>query len=200
MKVIEVPNSLNLPRKKYVLEENEQHLLEFKPGIEVLPAQYYDSDNGGEFQYLKRHEVGEKGWKDGGHEVIDDYGLRRAFHLDALIVHPKVFKTKRKQKTYDFIQQQLGPQPEMTGEKRKRGRPALPPELRKVQEVYVPKGTKRGRPKKDPSELKTQKVYVPNGGKRGRKPLDPEVKAQREAEKAKLALLPKKGRGRPKKL
>ena len=201
MKIIEVQNPLSIPRKKYILEENEQHLLDFKPGIEVLPAQYYDSDNGGEFQYLKRHEVGEKGWKEGGHEVIDDFGLRRAFHLDALIIHPKVFKSKRKQKTYDFIQQQTPISGVESNEpKRGRGRPAIAPELRKTPTVYVPKGTGRGRPRKDPSEIKTPKVYVPTGGQRGRKPLSPEIKAQREIEKAaKLASKPIRGRGRPKK-
>ena len=42
-----------------------------------------------------KHEPNTPGWKDGGYECYDINGAFRAFHLDALIVHPRVFKKKQ---------------------------------------------------------------------------------------------------------
>lgn len=154
MKVISIPDPTMGTRKKFVVEENESELLNFQPGIEVLPAMYHESVNSGNYYYVKLHEPGEKSWKDGGHECIDENGFMRAFHLDSLIVHPRVFAKKVKTKV----------KVESTG---KRGRPKMDPSLKKTVEAYVKTGGKRGRPAKDPSELKSI-VYVKTGGKRGR--------------------------------
>lgn len=154
MKVISIPDPSMGTRKKFVVEENESELLNFQPGIEVLPAMYHESVNSGNYYYVKLHEPGEKSWKDGGHECIDENGFMRAFHLDSLIVHPRVFAKKVKTKV----------KVESTG---KRGRPKMDPSLKKTVEAYVKTGGKRGRPAKDPSELKSI-VYVKTGGKRGR--------------------------------
>ena len=125
----------------------------------MLPAQFADSDTNTTptFYYIQRHEPNTPHWKDGGHEVGDSNGAKRAFHLDALIVHPKYFKRKAKA---EKILKSKG-----TG---KRGRPKMDPALRKTPTVYVPTGGKRGRPRKDPNTLQAPKVYVPTGRKRGR--------------------------------
>ena len=158
MQVIEIPANV-CPRKAFKLDSDEQHLIEFKPGIEVLPAQFADSDTNTTptFYYIQRHEPGTPHWRDGGHECSDSNGARRAFHLDSLIVHPKYFKRKAKA---EKIRTSKG-----TG---KRGRPKMDPSLKKTPTVYVKTGGKRGRPRKDPNTLQTLKVYVPTGGKRGR--------------------------------
>ena len=153
MKLIEIPANI-VPRKAYVVDENEQEYLNFTTGIEVLPAMYYNSADAGPFYFVKTHEVGEIGWSDGGHECIEANGARRAFHLDSLIVHPKHFKRKEK----------AAKKLKSSG---KRGRPKMDPSLKKTPTVYVKTGGKRGRPKKDPSQLKSV-VYVKTGGKRGR--------------------------------
>jgi hypothetical protein len=152
MKVIDIDAPI-VPRKAYVVDLDEQHFLEFKEGIEVLPAQYYENEYGNKFYYFKKHEDGEPGWKGGGYECTDETGARRAFHLDALIVHPKLFKKKAK------VQENKP--------KGKRGRPKMDPSLKKTPTVYVKTGGKRGRPKMDPT-LKKSMVYVKTGGKRGR--------------------------------
>lgn len=158
MKIIEIPAAI-VPRKAFSLDADEQHLTEFKRGIEVLPAQYADSDTNGTpiFYFIQRHEPGTPHWQDGGYECSDSNGARRAFHLDSLIVHPKYFKRKAKA---EKIRTSKG-----TG---KRGRPKMDPSLKKTPTVYVKTGGKRGRPRKDPNTLQTLKVYVPTGGKRGR--------------------------------
>lgn len=185
-------NTTSIPRKAYALtEEEQQQYLDFKEGIEVLPAAYSEGETADTFTYIKKHEPGEKHWRDGGHECWDSYGIKRAFYLDALIIHPKVFSTKRK--TVKITPSEFNkPEPG------RRGRPSLPPELRKTQ-PYVAKGTKRGRKPMDPSLKKEQKTYTPNGGRRGRAPLSAEVKAQREAEKLAKSLLSSGKRGRPRK-
>ena len=155
MKVIEIEAPV-YPRKAYVVESDEQHFLEFKSGIEVLPAMYYDSNPDTIFYYRKKHEDGEPGWKGGGYECVEANGAMRAFHLDSLIVHPKYFKRKAKA---EKIRTSIG-----TG---KRGRPKMDPSLKKEVTVYVKTGGKRGRPKMDPT-LKKSTVYVKTGGKRGR--------------------------------
>ena len=158
MKIIEVPANV-CPRKAYQLDSDEQHLVEFKPGIEVLPAQFADSDTNTTpiFYFIQRHEPNTPHWKDGGFECSDSNGARRAFHLDSLIVHPKYFKRKAKA---EKILKSKG-----TG---KRGRPKMDPSLKKTPTVYVKTGGKRGRPRKDPNTLQAPKVYIPTGGKRGR--------------------------------
>ena len=155
MKVIEIEAPV-YPRKAYVVESDEQHFLEFKSGIEVLPAMYYDSNPDTIFYYRKKHEDGEPGWKGGGYECVEANGAIRAFHLDSLIVHPKYFKRKAKA---EKIRTSTG-----TG---KRGRPKMDPSLKKEVIAYVKTGGKRGRPKMDPT-LKKSIVYVKTGGKRGR--------------------------------
>lgn len=155
MKIINIDAPI-VPRKAYVLEENEQEYLNFTNGIEVLPAQYYENDYGAKFYFRKRFEPGERFYPEGGFECVEENGSRRSFHLDALIVHPRYFERKKKA---EKIRTSTG-----TG---KRGRPKMDPSLKKTVEVYVKTGGKRGRPKKDPSELKSM-VYVKTGGKRGR--------------------------------
>ena len=155
MKVIEIEAPV-YPRKVYVVESDEQHFLEFKTGIEVLPAMYYDSNPDTIFYYRKKHEDGEPGWKGGGYECVEANGAIRAFHLDSLIVHPKYLKRKAKA---EKIRTSTGTN--------KRGRPKMDPLLKKEVTVYVKTGGKRGRPKMDPT-LKKSTVYVKTGGKRGR--------------------------------
>ena len=155
MKVIEIEAPV-YPRKAYVVESDEQHFLEFKSGIEVLPAMYYDSNPDTVFYYRKKHEDGEPGWKGGGYECVEANGAIRAFHLDSLIVHPKYFKRKAKA---EKIRTSTGTN--------KRVRPKMDPSLKKEVTVYVKTGGKRGRPKMDPT-LKKSTVYVKTGGKRGR--------------------------------
>lgn len=152
MKIINVDAPI-VPRKAYVVEIDEQHLLEFTEGVEVLPAQYYESDPGTKFYFLKKHEDGTPGWSGGGYECYDGTGAKRAFHLDSLIVHPRLFKKKAK------VQENKP--------KGKRGRPKMDPALKKTPTVYIKTGGKRGRPKMDPT-LKKSTVYVKTGGKRGR--------------------------------
>ena len=157
MQIIEIPASI-VPRKAFKLDSDEQHLVDFKPGIEVLPAHYADTDNSSTpvFYFVKRHEPLTPHWYEGGYECTDSNGAKRAFHLDALIVHPKYFKRKAKA---EKIRTSKG-----TG---KRGRPKMDPSLKKTPTVYVKTGGKRGRPKMDPA-LKKSIVYVKTGGKRGR--------------------------------
>lgn len=158
MKVIEV-KAHTLTRKAYQLNADEQQYLNFKPEVEVLPAMYYDSEiASGKFYFTKKHEPGTPGWKDGGYECYDDNGAFRAFHLDALIVHPKLFKGKIKAPITGVM---------IDKPKGKRGRPKKDPSLLKVKTEYVSTGRKRGRPKKDASELKS-KPYVKTGNRRGR--------------------------------
>jgi hypothetical protein len=155
MKVIDVEAPI-YPRKAYVVEANEQEYLNFTKGIEVLPAQYYESDNGNKFYFKQHHPDGTPGWKGGGYECTDTTGASRAFHTDSLIIHPRYFKRKAKA---EKIRTSTG-----TG---KRGRPKMDPSLKKEVTVYVKTGGKRGRPKMDPT-LKKSTVYVKTGGKRGR--------------------------------
>jgi len=160
MKVIEVKNNL-ITRKAYELDNDEQHYLEFKPDIDVLPALYYNSDvASGNFYFKQKHEPGTPMWENGGYECYDENGAFRAFHLDALIIHPRIFKGKSKSKAAIEL---ITNKP-----KGKKGRPKMDPSLKKTTEVYVPTGGKRGRPKMDPSLKKTIVEYVPTGGKRGR--------------------------------
>ena len=156
MKIITIDGDI-MSRKAYVLDDNEQQYLDFKPGIDVLPAAHYESDTAGNFYFVQQHEVGERFWKDGGYECVDDYGMKRAFCLDALIVHPRIFKGKTKAKVKVDEDKPKG----------KRGRPPIDPSLKKVVTEYKPTGGKRGRPAADPA-LRKSHVYIPTGGKRGR--------------------------------
>lgn len=153
MKIVEIEGAC-INRKAYELDENDNHLIEFTTGIEVLPAMYHDSEIHSRFFYVTKHEPNTPGWRDGGYECYEDNGSRRAFYLDALIVHPRYFKKKAKAEKR-----------KLTGGKR--GRPSMDPSLKKVLGPYVPTGGKRGRPAKNPTERKSL-VYVPTGGQRGR--------------------------------
>jgi len=188
MEIIEIQAKHGM-RKAYQLSIDEQHFLEFKPEIEVLPASYFESENSGKFYFIKRHEPNTPGWKDGGYECYDGDGAKRAFFLDALIVHPRYFKKKIKSTvTGEMIDKPKG----------KRGRPKMDPSLLKVKKEYIPSGKGRGRPRKNPDEIKS-KPYVPTGGKRGRKPLSEEERMKREAEKLAKAKISQGRRGRPRK-
>jgi hypothetical protein len=159
MKVIEIKNNLTT-RKAYELKDSEQHYLEFKPDIDVLPAMYHDSEiASGNFYFKKRHEPNTPMWKEGGYECYDENGAFRAFHLDSLIIHPRIFRGKSKSKAASEL---IVDKP-----KGKRGRPKMDSTMKKTVEVYVPTGNPRGRKKKDPSELKS-KPYVKSGKPRGR--------------------------------
>ena len=155
MKIIEIEVKVS-NRKAYEIEADEQEYLNFSAGIEVLPAQYYESDNGNKFYFKKYHPDGTPGWKGGGYECTDTTGASRAFFADSLIIHPRYFKRKAKA---EKIRTSTG-----TG---KRGRPKMDPSLKKEVIAYVKTGGKRGRPKMDPT-LKKSIVYVKTGGKRGR--------------------------------
>ena len=138
MKVITIDDPV-MERKAYLLDKDEQQYTEFTSGIDVLPAMYYSSEvASGNFYFVKRHEPGEQFWRDGGYECVDDHGMKRAFHLDALIVHPRVFQGKTKAKVKVDEDKPKG----------KKGRPKMDPSLKKSFAVYVPTGGKRGRPKK----------------------------------------------------
>jgi hypothetical protein len=193
MDIITIPASLDTMRKAYVLNEEENHLLNFKPNIEVLPAETYEASGSIRYYYLKKHDVGEPHWQEGGYECFDSTGAKRSFHLDALIIHPGAVEGKRPHKTSKrgrpkkgetAIKLDVDPNAPKRGRGRpkkdpselvvkrvntggKRGRPRKNPDEVKVKE-YKPTGGKRGRPKKDPSELVKNKVYVPTGRKRGR--------------------------------
>ena len=156
MKIITVNGDI-MSRKAYALDDNEQQFLDFKPGIDVLPAAHYESDTAGNFYFVKEHEPGEKYWPEGGYECVDDYGMKRAFFLDALIVHPRTFKGKTKAKVEVDEYKPKG----------RRGRPPMDPSLKKTVAEYKPTGGFRGRPRKDPGELKS-KLYVKTGKPRGR--------------------------------
>ena len=139
MKIIEIPAKV-YPRKAFMLDESEHaDYLTFTPGIRVLPAEY--TVNSGDsikdvsdstFSYIKFHEDGEQFWDGGGHHT----GVKRAFYPDALIVHPDLFKKRKK------LKQTVA---KLEG---KRGRPKMDPILKKEIQIYVPTGGKRGRPKK----------------------------------------------------
>jgi hypothetical protein len=143
MKIIEIPAKV-YPRKAFMLDESEHaDYLTFTPGIRVLPAEY--TVNSGDsvkdvsdstFSYIKFHEDGEQFWNGGGHECVDHTGVKRAFYPDALIVHPDLFKKRKKLK--QTVAKSEG----------KRGRPKMDPILKKEIQIYVPTGGKRGRPKK----------------------------------------------------
>jgi hypothetical protein len=157
MKVITIDDPV-MERKAYLLDEDEQQYTEFTPGIDVLPAMYYSSEvASGNFYFVAKHEPGERFWKDGGYECVDDHGMKRAFHLDALIVHPRTFQGKTKAKVEIDEDKPKG----------KRGRPPIDPSLKKITPEYKSTGNKRGRPAADPA-LRKSYVYVPTGGKRGR--------------------------------
>lgn len=82
---------------------------------------------------------------------------------------------------------EVAAEPEIAAEPKKRGRPALPPELKKV---YIPNGRPKGR-KPLPPELK--KSYVPTGNPKGRPKTKemtmPEVMAQMRAMQAQIKAL-----------
>lgn len=178
MDIIEKPASMETMRKAYVLTDEEQHLLEFKNGEEVIPAENYDIAQSIRYFYVKSHEPGSKHWKEGGYECIDSTGAKRAFHLDALIRHPeianggkRITQTRRRGRPKMGAVIKLEPI-DPNAPKRGRGRPRKDPSELIVKPDYKPTGGKRGRPRKNPEEL-IVKQYVPTGGKRGRPRKDP---------------------------
>jgi hypothetical protein len=154
MNIVEKPTSLDTMRKAFVLSPEEQYLLEFTPNVEVLPAETYDVSGNTRYFYVKTYEVGAKHWEEGGHECIDSTGAKRAFHLDALIVHPgktvvtvdgKTSKRGRPKKGESLVKKEIDP----NAPKRQRGRPRKEgPKLVKVIDPNAPKRG-RGRPKKN---------------------------------------------------
>jgi hypothetical protein len=197
MDIITIPASMDTMRKAYVLAEEEQHLLNFKVDKEVLPAETYETSGSIRYFYIKRHEVGEKHWQEGGYECYDSTGARRSFHLDSLIVHPatidgkkrEIKSSKRGRPKKGIIALEV----DLNQPKRGRGRPRKDPSDLMVKTEYKPTGGKRGRPKKDPSDL-TVKEYKPTGGKRGRPRKEPS-----ELVKNKVYVPTGGKRGRPKK-
>lgn len=173
MKLKTVPARFDTLRKAYELESEEIALLDFKKGDEVIPAELFEQPGTLRFFFIKKHEPGESGWKDGGYTCRDSTGGLRSFHLDALIKKGVMLDV-----TVEIPTQ------------RKRGRPRLNVEKPKTDK---PKG-KRGRPRKNPEEKATKKVYTSTGGKRGRPRLNP------DAPRIKQEYVPTgRKRGRPKK-
>ncbi len=200
MKVILKP-APSTPRKAYSLSEDEKtKYLKFIKGIRVLPAEHYETNSNIQFWYIERHEHGEHHWDGGGHECYDSTGAKRAFYLDALIVHPDEIKDGgdvsvvvegAKRRGRKRIHEKVIIDPNKP--KGKRGRPPLDPELKKQREMEAelkPTTGKRGRPRVA-DELKKTKSYVPTGGKRGRPSVPDELKKTKP-------YVPKGGkRGRP---
>jgi len=158
------------PRKNFV--DVDSKFTHFVKGCRVLPVNYID-DPSLNFTLKAMYQPGDKQtFPNGGFEVYGPEGSVYNYELDQLVVHPyELGMMKYFSKAEGVVKEKIH-----TGEKKQ-----------------------RGRPRKDPSELKVKPEYKPTGGKRGRKPMDPELKAIRDAEKAKRALLSGGRRGRPKK-
>ncbi len=96
MKIIDKPSKF-VPYKAYELTEDEQYLLKFEEGVEVLPARYHGTGvSNGKFFFLRKHEVGSPNWKDGGYECSNSLDGIYCFNFDAIILHPNYFRKKRK--------------------------------------------------------------------------------------------------------
>jgi hypothetical protein len=160
MIVVKNKNRYNVEVASY--EDIEADLLNFSPGVRVLPAPFYNEPSIN-FILKRRHEPGEPGFPDGGFSVYGPSGEVRAFDINQVIVHPyaigkmKFFDVKA---TAEQKQATVDP----NAPKRKRGRPSNPDVQPKA--PYVPTGGKRGRPANPNKQPKAP--YVPTGGKRGR--------------------------------
>ncbi len=171
LEIIQIEGKI-MPRMAFKGVEPEQ--LDFKEGDRVISADLKFRGDETRLYFRKKHEPNTPSWKDGGYECVDEYGMRRAFFLDALILHPN-------QRWYDISGKKGKGRPKGSGAvkppidpdkpKGKRGRPSLSPEEKQKRETEIsnkPKGTgKRGRPAMDPSLRKT-KPYIPSGKPRGR--------------------------------
>lgn len=212
--VIEVFMSEGIKRNKFVGLKPEH--TNFKPGQRVLPAPFLNGVNNNDVVYFKEyHDPGTKGWLIGGYECTDISGAFRAFHLDALMIHPNELKSE-----VDILNKRVvgankkTKQRDPNAPKGKRGRPPLSPEerakrdaLKPPRDPNAPKG-RRGRTplpleereRRRLERIEKMKASKPKtSGRRGRKPLPPEEIARREQEKAlKLLLNPQRKRGRPK--
>lgn len=158
----------------------EPELLEMEKGTRVLPAPFF-YEKKLYFEFLRKHEPGERYWPKGGVEVRDINGGIRSYELDQVVVHPFVIKHKkdmekmfkRAEKATKKRDRQLERKEKAVAKLAgKRGRPALSLEekARREQEKVVraqKSGGRRGRPKSG-SAVSTPKVYVPTGRKRGR--------------------------------
>lgn len=159
---------------------------DFTPNCKVLSAEMETANDSTPVFFVKKHEPGEKGWKEGGYECSTISNQFRAFHLDALIVHPDEL-SKRIRNQYRLVKEGETPlieptladlQIENTVPVKRRGRPRTKPVV--IKDPNAPKG-KRGRPAMSAEEkqrridLGLTKVVDPNKpkGKRGRPKLDP---------------------------
>lgn len=144
-------------------DEVDAKYLNFKPGIRVLPAMYFE-EPGLEFKLKKRYEPGEKRtFPNGGFEVYGPGGEIRSFDLDQVIVHPYAIG-QRKFFAKNLSEEKKLKEIDPNAPKRKRGRPSNP--NAEPRPVYVPTGGKRGRPSNPNTQPRP--AYVPTGGKRGR--------------------------------
>ena len=169
-------------RVKHVFTDVPQIFINFVPGCKVLSSEMEAMGDSTPTYFIKKHEPGEKGWKDGGFECNSITGSTRCFHLDSLVVHPDEFN-KRTRAQFTLVKDGETPL-------------ELPTEINI--ENTVERTSKRGRKRTKPVIVKD-----PNApkGQRGRKPLSPEEKQRR----IDLGLIvvkdpnaPKGKRGRPK--
>jgi len=150
MKIIEKDNRFG-PRKAY--SDVDPKYLEFKNGIRVLPAPFFEEDQKTMFEFIQRHEPGTQGWLEGGYEVRGPGGEFRAYYFDQLILHPEVIKRRYGKNIVNNSDKKRGRPSGIITEKLvkitsgKRGRPSIPIELRK-NKPYIPNGLPRGRRKK----------------------------------------------------
>ena len=176
----------------------------------VIPAKFF-YEKRLQFFVRNRFEPGEnKHFPDGGFEVYGPDGGVYNYNLDEIILHPVVIKhtkTIRKMdegtQLSDEIKAERALKYKNKDEKTlrsggRKGRPKLSDEERELRESKkkISSGCGKGRPKL----LNPKPVKVATGGKRGRPAMDPELKAIKLALAAEKALLPKRKRGRTKKL
>lgn len=165
------------PRKRYHFDnDNEQNkYTNFKPGIEVLPAEYYGNETPGIKYYFRSiHNQYEKGHIGTGGIITQcSDGSTRTFYPDAVIVHPSEFGITNKPQFDNNIVKKRGRKSTPEGELKKlererkiaegivlkRGRPSIDPSLRKTK-PYVKNGRKRGRPSSNNNILKPNEVVV----------------------------------------
>lgn len=178
MKVITIPGPSNLERRLYRFDspEEEQKYTAFVPGIKVLPSEHYQNAANLVYTFIRRHEHGERFWDGGGYECYDSTGAKRAFYLDALIIHPDEFRGEdvsvvvvgAKRRGRKRTKEQVIKDP--NAPKGKRGRKCLSPELKAIRdaEKAQSKGKPRGRRKMDPALRKTKPYVKKEGSKRGR--------------------------------
>jgi hypothetical protein len=198
MKIVDVELHMG-SRKKFEPETpNDDKYFLFTPGVKVLPAQHINDEHGTVFTFVRKHDIGTKGWIDGGYECRDNSGSFRAFHLDALIIHPSVFKEKwggSVDKPATIVQKII----KVTSGRK--GRPSLSDEEKdkrtqdKIERTIL-SGGKRGRPKST-NEPKQMKL---TSGKKGRPKLSDDARAIKMAHINAIQLKSNGKKGRPRKL